>query len=284
MNKLFLTLTLAAVIGVTSTSCRKKGCTDSTAINYDSDAKKDDGTCEFATDTTSGYQLTINFTHNYDGTSVTSSDFNDLKFTNAAGTTHSISKLKYLISDFRLYTAGGDSVVLDGYQFVDLTNSGSLTYSVSNYVPNDTYTGVAFNFGFDPTDNISGAYADLNVANWSWPAMLGGGYHNLQFEGQFVSNVPDTTSFAYHMGKAREITVTDTIYHDNHFLAQLSNSGFTLTNDANIEVKMNIAEWFKNPYTWDLNTYGAMLMPNFAAQMLMQDNGPSVFSVGAITQ
>lgn len=30
-------------------SCRKKGCTDSTAINYDAEAKKDDGTCEFDT-------------------------------------------------------------------------------------------------------------------------------------------------------------------------------------------------------------------------------------------
>ena len=36
-------LTLGAV------SCQKEGCTDSTATNYDSEAKKDDGSCIAAT-------------------------------------------------------------------------------------------------------------------------------------------------------------------------------------------------------------------------------------------
>jgi hypothetical protein len=42
----------AALIGSTSvitTSCKKKGCTDATAINYDADAKKDDGSCQYGT-------------------------------------------------------------------------------------------------------------------------------------------------------------------------------------------------------------------------------------------
>ncbi|MBL7898430.1 MAG: hypothetical protein JNJ99_07835 [Crocinitomicaceae bacterium] len=30
-----------------STSCKKEGCTDSTATNFDADAKKDDGSCIF---------------------------------------------------------------------------------------------------------------------------------------------------------------------------------------------------------------------------------------------
>jgi hypothetical protein len=30
------------------TSCKKEGCTDSKALNYDSKAKDDDGTCEYA--------------------------------------------------------------------------------------------------------------------------------------------------------------------------------------------------------------------------------------------
>ena len=32
-----------------ATSCKKKGCTDSNATNYSEKAKKDDGSCEFAT-------------------------------------------------------------------------------------------------------------------------------------------------------------------------------------------------------------------------------------------
>ena len=42
------TMVLAAVFALTFTSCKKKGCTDPTATNYNDKAKKDDGTCEFA--------------------------------------------------------------------------------------------------------------------------------------------------------------------------------------------------------------------------------------------
>lgn len=37
-------------IVILSISCKKEGCTDSQAENYDSDAKKDDGSCVFARD------------------------------------------------------------------------------------------------------------------------------------------------------------------------------------------------------------------------------------------
>ena len=36
-----------AAIGLSTTSCQKKGCTDETATNYDSDAKKEDDSCEY---------------------------------------------------------------------------------------------------------------------------------------------------------------------------------------------------------------------------------------------
>jgi len=51
-----------------------------------------------------------------------------------------------------------------------------------------------------------------------------------------------------------------------------------------MEIKMNIAEWYKNPNTWDLNTLHAPLMPNYNAQKQMNQNGQSVFSIGTITQ
>jgi hypothetical protein len=40
-------LILTGIVAFTITSCRKKGCTDETAINYDEKAKKDDGSCEY---------------------------------------------------------------------------------------------------------------------------------------------------------------------------------------------------------------------------------------------
>jgi hypothetical protein len=45
ITKIFV---LALLLGVLAmTSCQKKGCTDSSATNYSSDAKDDDGTCTF---------------------------------------------------------------------------------------------------------------------------------------------------------------------------------------------------------------------------------------------
>lgn len=43
----------ASLMVGTTTSCKRKGCTDPTAINYDEKAKKDDNSCEYDTPTTS---------------------------------------------------------------------------------------------------------------------------------------------------------------------------------------------------------------------------------------
>ena len=45
---------------------------------------------------------------------------------------------------------------------------------------------------------------------------------------------------------------------------------------------MNLAEWFKNPTTWDLNKLNTVLMPNFEAQQMMRDNGKTAFSLGTV--
>ena len=43
---------------------------------------------------------------------------------------------------------------------------------------------------------------------------------------------------------------------------------------------MNLAEWFKNPITWNLDDLHIMLMPNYQAQKMINQNGRSVFSLG----
>lgn len=44
MKKTIIYAVLFSAIAVTA-SCRKKGCTDETALNYNAEAKKDDGSC-----------------------------------------------------------------------------------------------------------------------------------------------------------------------------------------------------------------------------------------------
>jgi hypothetical protein len=45
MKKIIGLFLLGAMVMTTNTGCKKKGCTDSTATNYNNAAKKDDGTC-----------------------------------------------------------------------------------------------------------------------------------------------------------------------------------------------------------------------------------------------
>lgn len=269
------------LLGLGATSCKKKGCTDPPALNYNAEAEKDDGSCTYAETKT----VKFSFTHNFDGTGLTAAGFDQLNYTNASGNVLSFTKLQYSISDVRFYKANGDSIYLDGYHFVDLTDNATLEYTLPATIEVGDYTGIAFNWGFNEADNVSGAYADLNALSWSWPDMIGGGYHQLKMEGRYINAATDTISYQYHAGsRVRQISGIDTTFHLNYAHIELPSSAFTLSNNATIEVKMNLAEWFKNPNTWDLNTYFSMLMPNYTAQVMMNQNSSTVFSLGTITQ
>ncbi len=43
-----LTLLAFALLSLSISACKKSGCTDAEAINYDADAKNDNGNCEYA--------------------------------------------------------------------------------------------------------------------------------------------------------------------------------------------------------------------------------------------
>jgi len=221
--------------------------------------------------------VSFNFTQNFDDEIVRAATFGSFNYTNANGELMSFTRLRYLISKIQLHYSGG-VFEFDGYQLVDLTDANSLTFSPSEEIPPGTYTSISFVFGFNQIDNIDGNYPDLNIASWNWPAPLGGGYHFMQFEGMYEDGAGIPQPFAYHNGTAR---VSTSVFEQNFIEVTLP--GFTVGEDGNtIEIKMNIAEWFKNPNLWDLNTYNINLMGNYDAQILMHQNGASVFSLGTI--
>ena len=217
--------------------------------------------------------ITLNFTHNWDGVAITDKDLNELKFTNANGEKVSIENLRYLISNISLVDA-------KNYQLINFSENTGTSINVSD-LTEGTYT-LSFRFGFSDEDNIDGEYQDLNSVSFNVPGMLGGGYHYMQFDGKYIDNKDEEASFNYHSIRAVDKTDPDNLkFEDTSFEVNLGT--ITVSNNMKIEVKVDLAEWFKNPNTWDLNELNTVLMPNFEAQKIMSANGKNVFSLGEVT-
>ena len=232
-------------------------------------------------DVTTQVNATFNFTHNWDGASVTNANFNTIQYTNANGEQLSITKLRYLISKITFQKSNGEKITLDGYNLIDVTNNSNFSFTPTSSIPTGEYSKVSFTFGFNNDDNYNDNYTDLNSASWNVPAMLGGGYHYMQFEGKFINNTAIETGYAYHAIRAVDNSKTPQEFQDTFFEVDLG--AVSITNARVFNIEMNIAEWFKNPNTWDLNVLNNMLMPNFNAQVMMFENGQNVFSLKSVT-
>lgn len=202
-------------------------------------------------------------------------------YTNASGQDYSVSRLQYLISDLTFNKVGGESTTIEGYHYVDLDDTTTLTYSPATKIPEGDYESISFTFGFDEQDNVDNAYSELNVLNWNWPGMLGGGYHFMRLEGDYDS-LGTSKIFRTHMGTARNNTVTPTTFEANHFDVVLTNSAFTADADFSFDLEMDVAQWYEDTYQWDFNVYNAPIMPIYDAQKKLNENGPTVFSIANI--
>jgi len=257
MKKIALILTIAMAIA----SCKN---TDDTVVNP--------------------VAVSFNFSHNWDGNAIENADFEVTQYTNAHGEELSISKIVYLISDITFISSTGVVYDAGDYNLVNVRDGNNITFTPDILIPPGDYT-VSFTFGFDDEDNIDGAYLDLNSSDGSWnvPTPLGGGYHYMRLEGKFIDNTSMEIGYQYHVIRANDMNVLPLLLQDTSFKVNLGQ--VTVSNNTNVEVKMNVAEWFKSPNEWDLNALHSFLMPNFNAQIMMSENGQlDVFSIGTITQ
>ncbi|MDT0558585.1 hypothetical protein RM697_08005 [Ichthyenterobacterium sp. W332] len=220
------------------------------------------------------------FTHNWDGQNITNVDFNTIQFTNENGDELSIERLRYVISDITFTSESNQVLVINNFNLVDVTNSQNIVYEFASQVPVGTYQ-VSFTFGLDDEDNAEN-YVYLNSQSFNVPDMLGGGYHYMQLDGKFINSSMQEQGYNYHAIRAVDNPgANPTFPQDTFFNVNLGT--ITITEGTEVEVKMNIAEWFKNPHSWDLNVLNQMLMPNSATQIIISENGESVFSLGEVT-
>ena len=225
--------------------------------------------------------VNFKFTHKWEETEVSNSDFNSIQFTNAYGNELSIERLRYLISKIKLTKNTGEVITIDEYNLVDLQDVNSLNFSTNQTVALGSYSDISFVFGFTNEDNTDGTYADLNSASWNVPAILGGGYHYMQMDGKYINNSNVESGYNYHAIRAVDNPGSNPTFPQDTFF-EVSLGEITLTGATEITIAMNIAQWFKQPNTWNLNEYNQMMMPNSTAQILMYQNGQNVFNLVSI--
>ena len=225
--------------------------------------------------------VNFKFTHKWEETEVSNSDFNSIQFTNAFGNELSIERLRYLISKIKLTKNTGEVITIDEYNLVDLEDANSLNFSTNQTVAVGNYSDISFVFGITNEDNTDGTYSDLNSASWNVPAMLGGGYHYMQMDGKYINSSNVESGYNYHAIRAVDNPGANPTFPQDTFF-EVSLGEITLTSTTEITIAMDIAQWFKQPNTWDLNEYNQMLMPNSTAQILMYQNGQNVFNLVSI--
>jgi hypothetical protein len=211
-----------------------------------------------------GNTVTFRLSHYVDGFPLV---FDKILYTNTAGNEYSIEKLQYYLSGFKFYKSGRCCYSFNDVFYIDARNKS--TSSVALVFPNTAigiYDSVACFIGIAPGQNISNSLpATYENTTMGWPDEMGGGYHFFKMEGRWV----DSTGFpgyAIHLGR-------------NGFQVQ---SGFRCSIDVGaakqqqVEVNMNLNEWFRTPTTYSFPIEGVYTMGNDVLMRKIAENGADV--------
>jgi len=270
---------LIIIIALIFTACKKKeGCTDPLAINYNSEASLDNGNCSYPSvigctdssainhlitatiDDGSCEYLSINikFKHYVEGTELV---VNEMIYTNLANDNYSIQTLRYLISDIILHS-DNNSTIIDDVHFIDISIDSTLTLNIPQ-INFQNYTSISFTMGLDTSKNNTNLFLNENFfPSFVWPEFLGGGYHYMQLEGDFNTVFNGYTT---HTGATNGV--------DFSF-----NKTFPIIDITDININMEVANWYQNPHIFNLTSDG--IMEDIIKQNILKANGiEDVFSV-----
>jgi len=223
----------------------------------------------------------ITFSHIIDGQTV---QFNQLIYTNAAENQYQVNEIKYFISKMIFIDSKGKLLTItqdDGIHYVDCSLKNTLRWKISN-LPQENYSGVEFIFGLDKDDNKSNRFVNPPESNFSWPEMLGGGYHYMQINGKFLNKEGNTQNMNIHTGIGQ-------LYNENHEVTEFVHNHFTVTLPINfslianntfpLTINMEIQRWFDTPNIYNFNEFETGIMQNQKAQQLLKKNGENVFTI-----
>jgi hypothetical protein len=158
--KIYLSIIAASALLLgTTTSCKKKGCMDQDAVNYNSEAKKDDGTCKYTpTITVNGNNpenINVGDTYTDAGATATNKDGSSVNVTTSSQVDAS-TKGTYTVT----YTASNENGSATATRTVNV-NIGQDNWLVTWAVASDC--GNAFPLVIDNMFNLFGGTANATI-------------------------------------------------------------------------------------------------------------------------
>lgn len=193
--------------------------------------------------------------------------WDSIKYHNEAGNVYSISKLQYYISNIRLYKNNNIVQQNDSAYYIDAKHQYSSVMLIPTLLAG-VYDSVALTIGLLPFQNISyGLPTTIENTNMGWPDAMGGGYHFLKLEGHW-KDAAVVNGFALHVGKSG-------FHCEAGFACNLDVRANQITN---LNIMMNINEWFRKPAEYDFSSDGVYSMGNEVLMRKIIVNGQDVFS------
>lgn len=197
-------------------------------------------------------------------------------YINSSGESFTVRRLKYYISNVRLYN--GDALVYsmpESYFLVDESNNATTKLSIPN-VPAGNYTKIQFMLGVDSTRNVSGTQSGaLDPANgmfWTWST----GYIFYKLEGKSPASTQADSSFIYHIGGFKNGNNTNATRE-----VEIVFGGNTLivdgNRDAEIHVFADVLKVFSSPNTIEISVLD-LQMGQGGNALLIADNYANMFT------
>lgn len=202
------------------------------------------------------------------------------KYVNEAGNQYEVNEVMFFISDICLYKSDGSVVARDRIHYVDVDIPSTLEWDFG-MVPQGDYSAVSFTFGLINAQNQSYRFVNPPECDMSWPTVMGGGYHYMKINGKWLAVDGQVKPFNLHTGIGQiydeEGNVTQFV--DNSFTVKLERSFSLKDGGKNMQLVMNINQWFNARRVFDLDEWGGSIMQNQSAQEVLRQNGPYVFTL-----
>lgn len=232
--------------------------------------------------------LVFSFVHNVDGAPLVT---DTMIYLNAAGNDYLVNEVQYFISDVYLHKSNGSKIMINKWtdiHYIDNDIPSTQKWNVYDEIPVGDYDSITFTFGISEEKNYSLRFVNPPESFMTWPEYLGGGYHYLKLNGKWDNDtITQNRPFEFHLGIGQIYDTNNVVtgFVQNYFKVVLHNSAFSIIKDQTreIEIVMNIENWFKNPYIYDHGDYAENTMQCQEAINKGCMNGKAdVFSVGGV--